>query len=283
METIDEILKKSNSLPSLPAIVFELQKCLDQNNTGTKLLAEKISSDQALSAKTLRLANSPLYNMQCVVGTVKQAVAVLGFDSVRTMVTTAAITNSFVAKQMPADFDFEDFWRHAIATGLCAKALAKIYDVDPDQAFMAGLLHDIGKLVLAIAYPDKFMEANRNAKAQQRPAYLEEQALLGCNHAEVGARLAKQWNFPQSIQKAIEEHESPTISKEEDGLVALVHVADCVVLSFGLAVLDQEEIPDQPFPNPVWRSTNESDGILCQVARDTKVRVNEVCKSLLAQ
>lgn len=280
MSTIDEILRESNALPSLPAIVMELQRCLDDDNTGTKILAQKISQDQSLAAKTLRLANSPFYNLQCVAGTIQQAIAVLGFASVRTMVTTAAITNAFVARQLPVAFDFEEFWRHSLATGLYAKSLAKAYKVDPDVAFMAGLLHDIGKLVLARAHPEKFMTASTIAKVQARSASRAEKEIFGFDHAEIGARLASQWKFPTSIQEAIGRHEELDTSEEDACLVEIVHVANKVVNVFELAKLEEDDVPAQ-LTGHLGFSSNFDDGILCQVAKDTKARLDEVCKSLL--
>jgi putative nucleotidyltransferase with HDIG domain len=281
MKAIESILKESNALPSLPAVVIELQKCLDADNTGAKQLAEKISRDQALSAKTLRLANSPFYSMQCAVSTIKQAVSVLGFDSVRTMVTTAGIVNAFVASQLPKEFDFENFWRHSLATGMCAKTLARFCDVDPDQAFMAGLMHDIGKLVLARAHPEKFMEAIRYAEAQSCPISKAEKAMFDFDHAAVGAQLAKTWNFPVAIQRAIEEHESPSMPQERNSLVALIHVANALVITYELGRTDSEAIPDQKFSNPIWNEMGESDDLLLQVAEETRARIKDVCASLL--
>ena len=147
-----DVVSTLRDLPALPAIVAELLGSLDRDDAGTKLLAEKLSHDQALTAKTLRLANSSFYGMQNKVTTIQQAIAILGFNSVRTLVVAASITGCFPMDGSGA-FDFKAFWRHSVGTALCAKGLARHMSVNPDQAFMVGLLHDIsaGSCFLRVA------------------------------------------------------------------------------------------------------------------------------------
>ena len=124
--TLEQAIGNIRDLPSLPLVVTELISSFDQADTSVGELAAKISKDQALTAKTLRLANSSFYGLQCKVRTIDQAVAVLGFDSVRALVTAAGIIGNAGSAADAAHFDFPSFWRHAIGTALCAKSLARL-------------------------------------------------------------------------------------------------------------------------------------------------------------
>ena len=137
-------------LPPLPAVVTELIESLGHDELRSDDLARKISLDQALSAKTLRLANSSFYGMTRSIGSIQEAITILGLRTVRTVVMAAGVTGSF---RRPPDigFDFDAFWRHSIGTALACQALAREVGLEPDIGFTVGLMHDIGRVALANA------------------------------------------------------------------------------------------------------------------------------------
>ena len=145
-------------LPSLPAVVMELLGSIDQEDVDISVLAKKVSHDQALTAKTLRLANSSAYGLQVKVTTIQQAITFLGFQTTRNLIIAAAVTGCFPEGQC-AGFDDKAFWRHSIATAACAKVLARRMRFNQDYAFTAGLLHDIGRLVLVSSFPALYAQA----------------------------------------------------------------------------------------------------------------------------
>ncbi len=149
--SFEHIVRQIQELPSLPAVVLELLSSMDQDDIDVHVLAHKIELDQALAAKTLRIANSSFYGMQSKVTSIPQAVSVLGFHSIRTVVTACALTGSFAPAA--GGFDFQAFWRHSLATAIVARLLAPHLRVNPETAFTAGLLHDLGTLVLATRFP----------------------------------------------------------------------------------------------------------------------------------
>ena len=153
--TPEMLMSTVRELPALPAVVLELIDLLGREGVAAEQLVAKISHDQALTAKTLRLANSSFYGMPRKVSRVSDAISVLGLRTVRTVVTAAAVTGSFAPPRCEG-FDFVAFWRHAIGTAVCARLLATGMKVDPEAAFTAGLLHDLGHLVLAAVSPSGF-------------------------------------------------------------------------------------------------------------------------------
>ena len=142
MPTMEDVARRVQDLPSLPAIVMELLACVGQEGLDLQVLAGKLALDQSLSAKTLRLANSSFYGMPSRVTTIQQAVAVLGVHNIRTLVTACSITGSFHTVA-GSSFDLQAFWRHSVGTASCARALARPLRQNPDTAFIAGLLHDL--------------------------------------------------------------------------------------------------------------------------------------------
>lgn len=275
---MSDIVKSVRELPALPVIVIELMSTMDQEDAGGNELAEKLSRDQALTAKTLRLANSSFYGMQSKVTSIQQAIAILGFNGVRTLVTTAAVIGSFSGSKS-GTFDFLAFWRHSVATAVCAKLLAKSLHLNQDYAFMIGLLHDIGRLVLVTSSPEHYAEV-LNHRAQRDCCLLDaELAVLGVPHTIVGGALAAHWKFPLLMQKAIESHHDRAHGTMPS-LAGLVHIADAIAHGLDLSGIDDDIVP--PVSAETWNSLGLSqdiaDGIFCE----TEAQFEEACQILLS-
>lgn len=275
--SMSDVVKNIRDLPALPVIVIELMGTLDQEDASTTALADKLSRDQALSAKTLRLANSSFYGMQSKVTTIQQAIAVLGFNSVRTLVTTAAIIGGFSSNK-DVSYNFQAFWRHSIACAICAKILARHLNLNQDYAFMVGLLHDIGRLVLVTGSPDHYAEVL--IYQNEKDCYLldAEKAILGIDHTTVGSALAAHWKFPPLMQKAIANHHAPT-SDDAGSLAAVAHQADCIVHALDLSGDEHDMV--MPLLPAVWNKFKFGQDVLSQIYRDTEDQFEEASKILL--
>lgn len=202
---LDLALSRIHHLPSLPTVVLELLASVDQEDINLDDLAQKISQDQAITARTLRLANSSFYGMERQVTSIQEAIAILGFQTVRRMVTTAALLDAFESTTENR-FNFNRFWQHAIATAVCARELAPHLEVNPDHAYTAGLLHDIGRLVLATQFQTEYTATLAYQAAQDCPLLVAEQAVLGIDHAQVGEALTQHWKFPLTMTRAVADH-----------------------------------------------------------------------------
>ena len=198
----------ASDLPALPAAVLDLMALLGADDVDPFELSAKLSIDIALSAKTLRLANSSFYGLKREVTSVADAVSVLGLRMVKGLVTAAALSSSF-APPACAGFDFNAFWRESVATAVAAQALGFAVDADPQTAFTAGLLFNIGQLVLAGKFPERYAELLAIEAATGAEIAQLEHELLGIDHAQVGARVAEHWRFPATIVRAIAAQDGP--------------------------------------------------------------------------
>lgn len=281
MPTIDEVIQRVQNLPSLPAVVSELMCAMDQDDVDLQALAGKIALDQALAAKVLRLANSSFYGMPARITTIQQAVAVLGLHSTRTLVTACAVTGGF-APDPAAQLDLAAFWRHSVATAACARALARHLDQQPDTAFTAGLLHDLGTLVLATGYPARYQEAVRYRRAQDCYVAEAETAVFGFDHAAVGSALAARWKFPPQIQEAVAAHHAePGADGAPPGrtLVLAIHLANSFAHALDLGGEQDELAP--PLSARAWQAAGLSDAACLRVLGDTERLFRDLCQILV--
>ncbi|RXZ36747.1 HDOD domain-containing protein [Oxalobacteraceae bacterium CAVE-383] len=275
---LDTLIAAIQDLPSLPAVVLELMRNLNDEDAGAHLLADKIAQDQALSAKVLRLANSSFYGMQSKVTTIQQAITILGFNSVRALVTAAAVIDRYAANKN-SSLDFKAFWRHSIGTALCAKALARKLAVNQDHAFITGLLHDIGRLVMVTHSAHDYEAALAYRASNDCYLYEAEQATLGFDHATVGRAIMQHWKFPALILDAVERHHCRA-QMEIDRLTAIVNLADCIAHGLDLSGSADDVAP--PPSEPGWRKLNMSEADLMSVFRETEQQFEEACAILVS-
>lgn len=272
----DELLAALRDLPPLPLVVLELIESLGHEELSAAQYAAKISRDQALAAKTLRLANSSFYGRGRQVQSVTEAIAVLGLRTVRGVVTAAGLAGSF--RRQPG-FDHNAFWRHSIGSALCAQALAgELQRDDGDLAFTVGLLHDIGRLALASALAPAYAEVERWRRDQDCPDGDAERAVLGIDHAEVGALIARQWNFAPVIVDAIGQHHAPPAGAGIT-LTGIAHVADAIAHALGLAGDADEAVPTLLLP--VWAVCRLDDAACTRLFARTEAQFETVCEALL--
>ena len=203
--TPEQVVCDVRRLPSLPMVVLELLKSIDLDASSMKFLADKISHDQALAATALRLANSSFYGMPSRVGNMQQAISLLGLSTMRSLLVAATITTSF-GPETQASLDLATFWRESIGTAVCARHLALRGPAVPGTAFIAGLLHDIGRLVIATCYGPAQSAVVAWQAAHGGAISDAERAIIGTDHAAIGAMLATHWHFPQEIVDAVADH-----------------------------------------------------------------------------
>lgn len=274
----DEIVRHLYDLPSLPAVVMELLDSIEQDDIDIAVLAKKVSHDQALTAKTLRLANSSTYGLQVKVTTIQQAITFLGFETTRKLITAAALTGCFAEGQC-ASFDHKGFWRHSIAVAACAKILARHMRFNQDYAFTAGLLHDIGRLVLVVCFPAQYAEVIAARQRKDCTMLEAERAVLGIDHVDAGLALAEHWKFSDTMRQAIGGHHQP----EAPGagfLAAIIHVADAVAHALDLDGSADGLVP--PVSPVAWDALGLSEAVYRQVFRETELQYEEIAMVLLS-
>jgi putative nucleotidyltransferase with HDIG domain len=275
--SLGDIVDKLQDLPSLPAVVMELLSSIEQEDVDISVLAKKVSHDQALTAKTLRLANSPAYGLQVKVTTIQQAITFLGFQTTRNLITAAAITGCFVQGRC-AGFDDKVFWRHSIATAACARVLARRMRLNQDYAFTAALLHDIGRLVLVSTVPERYAEVIA-FRAEQDCELLEaERAVLGVDHVAAGVALSEHWNFSDTMRLAIAHHHDP----EAPGagfLATVIHVANAIVHALDIGREEDGLVP--PVSSVAWTALGLNEETYLHVFRETELQFEEISIALM--
>ncbi len=275
--SLDDVVNKLQDLPSLPAVVMELLTSIDQEDVDISVLARKVSHDQALTAKTLRLANSSTYGLQVKVTTIQQAITFLGFQTTRNLITAAAVTGCFAEGQC-AGFDDKAFWRHSIATAACARVLARRMRFNQDYAFTAGLLHDIGRLVLVSTYPERYAEAIAARAANDSEMLEAERAVLGVDHVMAGVALAAHWNFSDTMQLAIAHHHDPA-TPGAGFLATIIHVANAIVHALDIAREDDDLVP--PVSSVAWAALGLNEETYLHVFRETEMQFEEISTVLM--
>ncbi|MGS5085676.1 HDOD domain-containing protein [Hydrogenophaga sp. A37] len=250
-------------LPSLPSAFIAAVKVLSEDNVPASACIEAIERDQALTVRVLRLANSAFYGVPGKVSRIGDAVQMLG---VRTVASTLAAVSlrSTLGSLRCEGFCFDTYWRHTLCTALTARELAKLTSLDAGEAFLLGLLHDVGQLVLAMTSPELQAHALRLCRSQGVPMHEAERRVFGVAHPEVGAAVARQWNFPAHISEAIAGHHAPApiTAGQRLAFSDLGHLANHMAHGLDTSPIDIETL----LADPLWSVLGTSEQRLRHLA-----------------
>ena len=239
-----ELLKTLEGIPSFPPIAVRLVQSLSDETIDVKDLVELIRADPKLTAALVRRANSPVYGFVREVDSVQDALVLLGFDTVRVMaLTLAAGTYTQATLKTP---ELRRCWTHSLATAFLAEELARFTTLRPDQAYTAGLLHDLGRLGLLVAYPQEYadlLKQERGEGPKDDSTYLldRECRLFGIDHCEAGRLLAERWEFPEDLTRIAGRHHDRSYEEGID-LLKIAHAACRLADTFDFDVI-QTTIP----------------------------------------
>lgn len=214
------------NLPSIPVIMMEVSKLLDNPKTSATELGNLISKDQELVAKILAVANSPLYGLPRRVSTIEFAIVILGFDHIKNIVIALSMIEAFKNEDNKL-WNKKAYWLHSLLTAAAAKRIAdELGYRKSGEAFTAGLLHDLGISVIRRYFPKEFDLINETV-AEQNVSFLDAEAsIIGLSHCELGQILSDKWNLPQFLGDTILHHHDPIKSEENKILASIVHLAD---------------------------------------------------------
>lgn len=232
------LVNRTLELPTLPEVLVRLNEVMADPDVSVEQVARVVSTDPAVSANVLRLVNSAYYGLQVRVSTVQLAISIMGFSMIRRVALKAAVLNVFGEKGRDVEgFDARFFWRHSIFSGVAARAVTRaaqdVLGADPEDGYMAGLLHDLGKLILADHVGSRYAELTRRAQKGEGSLGRLEADELGFDHADVGSVLAIKWLLPEEIGISIRYHHSPLEDPFHRGLSCAVHLADHLAISSG--------------------------------------------------
>ncbi len=230
-----KVLKDIKNLPSIPKVMFEVTNILRNNSTSTYELINAISKDQGLTTKILAVANSPFYGLQRRVSSLEFAIMVLGNDEIRSIVTAISLSNA-IKIDSSENFNYDEFWYHSLVVASASKEIARYLghlEIATD-AFIGGMLHELGLQVMYKFFPAEFNEIAEKSKADGK--FLEnELEVLGMTHEMMGTFLSEKWGLPDDLGDAIGNHHQPTKAKTIKLIPAIVHLADYMTQKFGVA------------------------------------------------
>lgn len=220
------ILKQIESLPTLPSTVNRVMAVTANPDSSALDLMEAILPDQSMCTAILKIANSAFFGMPRQVASIEKAVVVLGFDEIRNVVLGKAVFNSLKKLSSVDQKDIDLFWEHSFTCGLAAKILAEHLDYPPSEMFIAGLLHDIGKLAILMTFPDEYPPLLELSEPYQFRNLNYEQEHFAATHDEIGMRIMKRWLFPEQLQMAAGYHHRPEQAPAFFSYPILVQTAD---------------------------------------------------------
>ncbi len=242
LEQVREIVSETVTIPTIPTTLQEINRIIHDPDGSAKEASEYISKDVAIAPKVLRLANSPLCGLRNPVSDIQQAVSILGLKMLRNLVLQATVLEQLCPTVASATCDPRALWDHSFKVAQVAKTLSKISHVEfglsRDEAYTAGLLHDVGKILLLDYDPQKIQQALTKSVDEKIPMFLAEEEVFGFNHAHIGAVLAESWGLGECLHQAILfHHEAPRDGEtEEDALAAmrgtLIRVANSLAHRF---------------------------------------------------
>jgi putative nucleotidyltransferase with HDIG domain len=237
MLNLEKLIQEIDSIPPLPTTVTRALQVIADHNSSAKELAVVLAEDQSITATLLKYANSAYYGMGRKVSTVSEAIVILGFSTIRSMLLAASVQQVVDKEISGYALARGELWRHSIQCAVIAKNLAKKCKFSQaEQVFVAGLIHDIGKVVLNNYVSEQYGEIIQIVEQEQIPFMDAEKRILSFDHAEVGSRLAEKWNLPAELVDAIANHHNPLNSQGNQKITAFVHIADAICLTLGIGL-----------------------------------------------
>ncbi len=237
-------VRRIKNLPTVPGIVAKISRMVENPETSAAEVGRLITQDQVLSAKVLRMANSAFFGMSRKISSIPQALMILGFDVVKGLVLTSSVFD-MIQKSMAG------LWEHSIGCAAAAGAVATTLGRDDaEEILVAGLLHDLGKVVLALNMPEEMKLIREKVEKENLFFYEAENAILDFHHGEIGQWLAEHWNLPESLAEPMRLHHNPERATIRPECTAIVHLADVIIRGWGFGYAGDGLVP--PVSMAAW-------------------------------
>jgi len=276
--TLEELLSDVSSVPSLPLLYSRLDETINHPRSSIADIAKVLSEDQGLAARILKLANSPLFGYFSKIDTITQAVTIIGIQQVRDLALAISVMGLF--KGLPEDLiTMESFWRHSIGAALASRVLATSQrESNLERFFVAGILHDIGRLVLLIQLPDLCREMIETSRGERRSLYEIEREQLGYDHGDVGGALLRRWKLPIRVAEPVEYHHRCNRSEQFPRESAVLHCADLLTHALGLGGSGDHPVP--PLIAGSWERLGISPFQLPLIVSQIDSQLDEITSTL---
>ena len=248
---LKKLHKKKIILPEIPSIAFELNEVIENPMSSADHIARLVSKSPSLTAVLLKIVNSSFYGLSSKISTVSHAVSLIGTREISGLALGISILSIF--KNIPKEtIDMPSFLRHSLACGILSRVFAAHKNMpQTEQMFVSGLLHDLGRLMLYIYFPDESRNILALSRNQNSMLYKEERNYLGCDHARVGRQLMKQWKLPPILENNVFYHHNPSEARQSVP-ATIVHLADIIVNGLGIGSSGEKFVP--PLDYAAWEN-----------------------------
>lgn len=269
----DEVARQEVELASLPNIFFQISESIRNPHSSAAYVAEIISRDVALSAKLLKIVNTPFYGFASKIDTLSRAVTIVGTNQITNLALGVSVISAF--EGIPEKFfTLKDFWLHSVTCGIVARFLADRVGLPGDEKFfVAGLLHDVGRLVMLRNHPDESFEALRQAKVGRRALVNVEEKVWRCTHADVGGRILRSWRLPEFLEEMVAFHHTP-MESEMVREASIIHVADFIAHSLSIGASGGSLVP--VLDVTAWQELGVPLEGLAEIARHSERQANDI-------
>jgi putative nucleotidyltransferase with HDIG domain len=250
---LQKIVARIDDLPTLPRTVLKITELVNNPRSSAKDIARIITDDQVLTARLLKLVNSSFYGFPQRISTVNTAIVLLGFDAIRSLLLTTSVFDLFAGRNKKSKQDQEKFWDHSLGCAVGAKVIGNYLRHDKiEELFVAGLLHDIGKIVEMLYLPDEFAKVVATINKTNILMLTAEEKVLGYDHADIGKLLAGKWNLPIKLVQVIAHHHQPAAAGSFIMEASIVHLADILCRALNMGYGGDNKIP--PLDKSAWSS-----------------------------
>jgi putative nucleotidyltransferase with HDIG domain len=254
---IRRIIKDTKSLPTLPGVIAKLTSLADNSKTSANEMARVVSSDQVLSAKVLRLVNSPFYGFSGRVSTISNALILLGVNVIKSLALSSSIFEMM-------EKNVVGLWEHSLGTGVAANIIAKKLQLpEPEEISTAALLHDIGKVIVKLKLEEDYEHLLALIKEKDISMLDAEQELLATSHAEIGEQLARSWYLPEKLIEPIAFHHDVEKSGTHLVKTSVVHIADVLVKANGFGFSGDDFVPR--IQAVAWKKLKLNEGLIEEI------------------
>lgn len=269
---LDVIIQDEIQLASLPEVFHQIITAVNDPKTSASHIAEIVSKDPSLSARLLRIVNSPFYGFAEKIDTLSRALALVGTDKLTNLALGISAISAF--KDIDVDlFDMHLFWEHSIRCALASSWLASQSDGEREETyFLGGLLHDIGLLIMLKLHPAHAREALVRKKSGKLPGYMVEREVWGFDHAELGGRALREWKLPETLVSCVMHHHRPQVVKYEYA-PSIIHVSDFAAKALDIRI---QFSPIPPMRGGAWSALGLTHNVFAPMATQMDAQLEEI-------
>ncbi len=253
---IDRVKESIDQMPTLSPVIHKITEVANNVKSSAQDLTDVIQLDPVLTAKVIRMVNSAYFGLPQEIKSLKQAVVMLGLNTIKNV----ALSSAFLGKvnlKANTSLNGQDFWKHSLGVGVATKLIARKMNVDQkllEEYFIAGLIHDIGKVLINNFFPDEMNRVLEEAAKRLEPITDIERRIFGLTHEEIGIAIGKKWRFASSLLYAVGRHHQPVVEGASAVFSMTVCVADTFVKSLEIGFSGNYRI--EPVPEEVWAALN---------------------------